>query len=52
MTDRAMKIQTGKRDRALKALEDKNRIDENGMFLLRDDEAKTLLDWLKELLNK
>lgn len=52
VTERAMKILTGKRERALKALEDKNRINKDGLFMLREDEATTLLKWLKELLNE
>ena len=52
VTERAMKILTGKRERALKALEDKNRINKDGLFMLRDDEVSTLLKWLKELLNE
>ena len=51
MTDRARKILGGKRERVLKALEDKNRITKDGLFMLRDDEAITLLDWLKELID-
>lgn len=53
MTDRARKIQEGKRERALEALEDENRkrfLD--GFVALRDDEAQTLLKWIKELIEK
>jgi hypothetical protein len=49
MTDRARKILNGKRKRVLQALEDERRFTEDGLFILRDDEVKTLLKWLKEL---
>ena len=52
MTERAMRIQNGKRERVLKALEDKQRFTKEEMFMLRDDEVSTLLKWLKELLNE
>ena len=49
MTDRARKILNGKRKRVLQALEDERRFTEDGLFILLDDEVKTLLKWLKEL---
>lgn len=49
MTDRARKNLNGKRKRVLQALEDEKRFTEDGLFILRDDEVKTLLKWLKEL---
>ena len=52
MTDRAAKILRTKREMALQALESKNRLQKDGLFLLRDDEAVTLSNWLKELLNE
>ena len=52
MTDRAAKILRTKRKMALQALESKNRLQKDGLFLLRDDEAVTLSNWLKELLNE
>lgn len=52
MTDRARKILNGKRKRVLQALEDERRFTEDGLFILRDDEVKTLLKWLKELTER
>ena len=49
MTDRARKILNGKRKRVLEALQDERRFTEDGLFILLDDEVKTLLKWLKEL---
>lgn len=53
MTDRARTIQEGKRERALKALENENRKRFfEGFILLVEEEAQTLLKWLKELTEK
>lgn len=52
MTDRAKKIQNGKRQRVLLALEDKKRIGEDGLVRITQDEARTLVKAIRETLKK
>jgi hypothetical protein len=47
MTERARKIQIGKRQRAMEALKHRHR--EDGMLWLRDDEAAVLMKWIGDL---
>ena len=49
MTDRAKKIQAGKRERALAALTNPRRVQPGALVLITQDEAMTIAKWLIEL---
>lgn len=49
MTDRAKKIQAGKRERALSALTNPRRVQPGEMVLITHDEAMTIAKWIIEL---
>jgi len=49
VTDRAKKIQAGKRERALAALTNPRRVQPGTLVLITQDEAMTIAKWLIEL---
>lgn len=52
MTERGQKILNGKRERALAALTDNYREFKLNLITLTKEEAETLSEWIKELLEE